>query len=141
MSDGRLGAYAIKTATSKANLQFTQALCLAIICNIYVCAGIWMIYAAKDIAGKILAGFFSIFAFAISGAEHIVANMFYVPVALLAKSDNYLELAHVTSDQLTWGKFFINNVIPVTIGNIIGGVFIGGMYFVIYRKLTKPSGK
>ncbi|MBQ1274215.1 MAG: formate/nitrite transporter family protein [Cellulosilyticum sp.] len=139
MSDGAFGAYMMKTAASKVNLEFTQALCLAIICNIYVCAGIWMIYAAKDITGKILAGFFSIFAFAISGAEHIVANMFYVPVALFAKSNEYLELAHVTSDQISWSKFFINNAIPVTIGNIIGGLFIGGMYFLIYKKLTKPS--
>lgn len=140
MSDGRFGAYAIKTAVSKSNLQFTQALCLAIICNIYVCAGIWMIYAAKDITGKVMAGFFSIFAFAISGAEHIVANMFYIPVALFVKSNaEYMELAHATADQLSWGKFLINNAIPVTLGNIIGGVFIGGMYFLIYKKLTKPS--
>lgn len=139
MSDGRFGAYMVKVATSKSNLPFKEALCLAIICNIYVCAGIWMIYAAKDITGKVLAGFFSIFAFAISGAEHIVANMFYIPVALFSKTNEYLELAHVSADQLTWSKFFVNNVIPVTIGNIIGGVFIGGMYFLIYKKLTKPS--
>lgn len=139
MSDGRFGAYVMKTAASKCNLEFTQALCLAILCNIYVCAGIWMIYAAKDVTGKVLAGFFSIFAFAISGAEHIVANMFYIPVALLSKSTEYLDLAHVTSDQLSWSKFLINNAIPVTLGNIIGGVFIGGMYFLIYKKLTKPS--
>ena len=140
MSDGRFGAYLIKTAVSKSNMEFTQALCLAILCNIYVCAGIWMIYAAKDITGKILAGFFSIFAFAISGAEHIVANMFYIPTALFIKSNTeYMELAHATADQLSWGKFFVNNAIPVTIGNVIGGVFIGSMYFLIYKKLTKPS--
>ena len=140
MSDGRFGAYLIKTAVSKSNMEFTQALCLAILCNIYVCAGIWMIYAAKDITGKILAGFFSIFAFAISGAEHIVANMFYIPTALFIKGNTeYMELAHATADQLSWGKFLINNAIPVTIGNVIGGVFIGSMYFLIYKKLTKPS--
>lgn len=139
MSDGRFGAYMIKTAVAKSNLGFTQALSLAIICNIYVCAGIWMIYSAKDVTGKVLAGFFSIFAFAISGAEHIVANMFYVPAALFSKTSEYLELAHASADQLSWGKFFVNNVIPVTIGNIIGGLFIGGMYFIIFKKLTKPS--
>ncbi|MBE6023482.1 MAG: formate/nitrite transporter family protein [Cellulosilyticum sp.] len=139
MSNGGFGAYMMKTAATKVNLGFTEALCLAILCNIFVCAGIWMIYAAKDIPGKILAGFFSIFAFAISGAEHIVANMFYVPVALFAKTNEYLELAHVTADQISWSKFFINNAIPVVLGNIIGGLFIGCMYFVIYKKLTKPS--
>lgn len=140
MSDNAFGAYAIKTAVSKCNLTFVQALCLGIICNIFVCAGIWMIYASKGVAGKILAGFFSIFAFAISGAEHIVANMYYVPVALFSKGHTeYMELAHVTADQLTWCKFFLNNAIPVILGNIIGGLFIGGMYFLIYKKLEKPS--
>lgn len=139
MSDGRFGAYMVKVAATKCNLEFTKALCLAILCNIYVCAGIWMIYAAKDVTGKILAGFFSIFAFAISGAEHVVANMFYVPVALFAKTNEYLELAHVSADQLSWGKFIVSNVIPVTLGNIIGGLFIGCMYYLIFKKLSKPA--
>ena len=140
ISDGRFGAYVIKTAVGKCNLEFGEALSLSILCNIYVCAGIWMIYAAKDITGKVLAGFFSIFAFAISGAEHIVANMFYIPTALFVKNNaEYMELAHATADQLSWSKFLVNNALPVTIGNIIGGVFIGGMYYLIYKKLTKPS--
>lgn len=139
MSDGRFGAYVMKTAAGKCNLGFTEALSLAIICNIYVCAGIWMIYAAKDIPGKILAGFFSIFAFAISGAEHIVANMYYIPTAIFAKSDAFLELAHTTGDQITWGKFLVNNALPVVLGNILGGVFIGGMYFLIYKRLSAPT--
>ena len=140
MSDNRYGGYLLKTAAGKCNLGFTQALCLAILCNIFVCGGVWMMYAAKDIAGKILAGFFAIFAFVVSGAEHIVANMFYVPVAIFAKSNpDFLEAAHVTADQISWSKFFITNGIPVVLGNIIGGIFIGGMYYIIYKKLTKPS--
>lgn len=140
MSENAFGAYVIKTAVSKCNLTFIQALCLGIICNIYVCAGIWMIYAAKDISGKILAGFFSIFAFAISGAEHIVANMYYIPLALFSKGNEaFMQLAHATTDQLSWKLFLTHNAIPVLIGNIIGGVFIGGMYFIIYKKLDKPS--
>lgn len=139
MSDGRFGAYVIKTAVTKSSLDFTAALCLAILCNIYVCAGIWMIYSAKDISGKLLAGFFSIFAFAVSGAEHIVANMYYIPLALFSKTPQYLELAHATADQLTWGKFLLNNALPVVIGNTLGGLFIGGMYYLIYRKFATPS--
>lgn len=145
MSDNRYGAYMLKTGVSKVNFSFTEALCLAILCNIFVCAGIWMIYGAKDVAGKILAGFFSIFAFAISGAEHVVANMFYIPTALFAKSNPaFVEASHLSADKLdslTWGSFFVKNVIPVTIGNIIGGLFIAVMYFLIYKKLTKPSDK
>ena len=143
MSDGGFAAYALKTAISKANLPFTEALCLAIICNIFVCAGIWMMYSAKDVTGKILAGFFSIFAFAISGAEHIVANMYYVPVGIFIKSNPELvQLSGVAAeklDTLTWGNFFTNNVIPVTIGNFIGGIIIGVMYYLIFKKFTKPA--
>lgn len=142
MSDGGFAAYALKTAISKSNLPFTEALCLAIICNIFVCAGIWMIYSAKDVSGKILAGFFSIFAFAISGAEHIVANMYYVPVGMFIKNNPELvQLSGVAADKLdtlTWGNFFTNNVIPVTLGNFIGGVIIGVMYYLIFKKCTKP---
>lgn len=142
MSDGGFAAYALKTAISKANLPFIEALCLAIICNIFVCAGIWMMYSAKDVTGKILAGFFSIFAFAISGAEHIVANMYYVPVGIFIKNNPELvQLSGVAAeklDTLTWGNFFTNNVIPVTLGNFIGGVIIGVMYYLIFKKFTKP---
>lgn len=143
MSDGGFAAYALKTAISKANLPFTEALCLAIICNIFVCAGIWMMYSAKDVTGKILAGFFSIFAFAISGAEHIVANMYYVPVGIFIKNNPELvQLSGVAAeklDTLTWGNFFTHNVIPVTIGNFIGGIIIGVMYYLIFKKFTKPT--
>lgn len=143
MSDGGFAAYALSTAISKANLPFTEALSLAILCNIFVCAGIWMMYSAKDVTGKILAGFFSIFAFAISGAEHIVANMYYVPVGLFIKNNPELvQMSGIALDKLdtlTWGNFFVNNVIPVTIGNFIGGIFIGIAYFVIYKKCTKPA--
>lgn len=142
MSDGHFASYALKTAINKANLPFTEALCLAIICNIFVCAGIWMMYAAKDISGKVLAGFFSIFAFAISGAEHIVANMYYVPVGLFIKNNPELvQLSGIAADKLdtlTWGNFFVNNAIPVIIGNFIGGALVGVAYYIVFKKCTKP---
>lgn len=142
MSDNAFGGYVIKTAAGKVNLPFKEALFLAIICNIFVCAGVWMMYAAKDVAGKVLAGFFPILAFTISGAEHIVANMYYIPAGIFAKSNPaFVEASHVGVEELanlTWGGFFVNNFIPVTIGNIIGGLFIGLMYYVIYKKCTKP---
>ncbi len=141
MSDGKFAYYVLKTALGKATLPFHEALILAIICNLFVCAGILLMYAAKDITGKVLAGFFSIFAFAISGAEHVVANMYYVPAGLFTKANpELLELSGLTLDKLeglTWSNFLINNVIPVTIGNFIGGVFIATMYYLIYKKYTK----
>ncbi|ONI39825.1 FdhC protein [Candidatus Epulonipiscium fishelsonii] len=141
MSDGGFAYYVFKTAYNKVTLPFDEALILGIICNIFVCAGILMTYAAKDIAGKALAEFFSIFAFAISGSEHIVANMYYVPAAIFAKSNpDLIELSGYASEKLseiTWGNFFIHNAIPVTIGNILGGVLIGTMYYLIYKKFTR----
>ena len=143
MSDGGFAAYALKTAITKANLPFSEALCLAIICNIFVCGGIWMMYAAKDVTGKILAGFFSIMAFTISGAEHVVANMYYVPAGLFIKlNPELVEMSGVALDKLdtlTWGNFFVNNVIPVTIGNLLGGLIIGVGYYTIFKKCTKPT--
>lgn len=141
MSDNAFGGYVIKTAVSKVNLSFKEAFFLGVICNIFVCAGVWMMYSAKDIAGKVLAGFFPIFAFAISGAEHIVANMYYIPAALFVKSNPaFIEASHVSVEQLsnlTWGGFLMNNAIPVTLGNIVGGLFIAGMYYLIYKKCNK----
>lgn len=134
---GKLGEYFVKSASKKVNLGFKQALCMGIICNLFVCAGVLLMYAAHDISGKVLAGFFAIFAFVVSGTEHVVANMFYVPVALFMKTPELLEAAHVDAASLTWSKFFINNVIPVTIGNIIGGTFLGIMYYLIHRQFAK----
>ncbi|MEG0014294.1 MAG: formate/nitrite transporter family protein [Cellulosilyticaceae bacterium] len=143
MSDNAFGGYVIKTAVAKVNLSFKEAFFLAIICNIFVCAGVWMMYSAKDVSGKVLAGFFPVFAFAISGAEHIVANMYYIPAALFVKSNPaFIEASHVSAEQLsnlTWGNFLIKNAIPVTLGNIVGGVFIGVMYYIIYKKLNKST--
>ncbi|MDF2594519.1 MAG: formate/nitrite transporter family protein [Clostridia bacterium] len=140
MSENHFGAYAIKTAVYKTSLSFKETFFLAILCNLFVCAGIWMIYAAKDIPGRVLAGFFSIFAFAISGAEHIVANMYYIPLALFSKTHlEYIEAAHVSVSHLTWSSFLINNAIPVTLGNIVGGLFIGMMYYIIFKKLPQAS--
>lgn len=143
MSDGKFAAYVLKTAAHKATIPFSEALILAIICNVFVCAGILMMYAAKDITGKVLAGFFAIFAFAISGAEHVVANMYYVPAGIFTKANpELLEMSGIALEKLeglTWSNFLINNVLPVTIGNFIGGLFIATMYYLIYIKYAKKA--
>ncbi|TCT12997.1 formate/nitrite transporter [Natranaerovirga pectinivora] len=139
LSGGALGGYHIKTAVYKTGIPFGRAVILGIMCNIVVCVAIWMMYAAKDVTGKILAGFFPIFAFVISGFEHSIANMYYIPAGILAKSNPmFVEYSKVSQEglsTLTWQSFFVNNLIPVTIGNIIGGaVFVSGIYWVITTK-------
>ena len=114
--------------------------------SILVCAAVLMASTAKDIAGKSLAIFFPIMAFVISGFEHCVANMYYIPAGIFASMNaDYVakakELYGITESQiasLNWGNFFLVNLLPVTIGNIIGGGFIiGGLFFYLHGKNCK----
>ena len=121
-TDGALGAYTMKIALGKVNLSFGTAFASGILCNILVCVAVLMAISAKDIAGKILAIFFPIFAFVISGFEHCVANMYYIPAGLIAKTNpQYVEKAEelygITADKLnalTVGGM-VKNMIPVTL--------------------------
>ena len=106
-----------------------------------------MATASKNVSGKILAVFFPIFAFVVSGYEHCVANMYYIPAGIFALNNevyvnNAISEYGITIDQLSnlnWGSFFMKNQLPVTIGNIIGGMFFIGLalYFVHHKKLRK----
>lgn len=138
-SHALLGGITIKIAFGKATLRFFPALLLGIMCNWLVALAVWMSYGAKDMTGKLLATFFPIWLFITSGFEHSIANMYYVPVGILAKTVQKYALASSLSTenllQLNWGNFLINNLIPVTLGNIIGGaIFVGALYWVCYRE-------
>ncbi|OON93875.1 MAG: FdhC protein [Candidatus Epulonipiscioides saccharophilum] len=144
MGDGHFIYYVFKTAAAKTSLPFMQAFILGIICNLFVCSAIVMMYAAKDVTGKMLAGFFALLAFITSGSEHVVANMYYVPIALFAKTQPELvELAlssGITAEKLehiTWGNFIFSNGIPVMLGNIVGGFIIGTMYYLTHYVFAK----
>ena len=145
-TSGALGAFTIKVALGKVSLSFLPALISGILCNILVCAAVLMASTAKDIAGKSLAIFFPIMAFVVSGFEHCVANMYYIPAGIFASMNpDYVakakELYGITGSQiaaLNWGNFFTINLLPVTIGNIIGGGFIiGGLFFYLHGKNCK----
>lgn len=147
-TDGLLGAYTIKVAMGKINLSFGAALSSGILCNIFVCAAVLMAAAAKDIAGKVWAIFFPIMAFVVSGYEHCVANMYYIPAAIFAKSNAaYAEKAMsaygytaAQLESLSWGSFFLKSAIPVTLGNMLGGmVFIGLILYFIHAKNIKTG--
>lgn len=146
-SGGGLGAFTLKTAAYKTNMGFIPALFMGILCNWLVCMAIWMGVAAKSAAGKIAGIFFPIWLFITSGFEHSVANMYYIPVGLFIKNNqNYyagaLELgsSRQSLESLNWINFFIKNLLPVTIGNMIGGiVFVGLIAFLVFD--NKTSGK
>lgn len=133
-SAGMLGAYTIKVALGKVNISFTQGVVSGILCNILVCAAVLMAMCAKDITGKLIAIFFSIMLFVTAGFEHCVANMYYITAGLLAKNiPEYTNLAMqeygYTLEQinnLNYISYVFSNLLPVTIGNILGGiVFVG----------------
>jgi formate/nitrite transporter len=135
---------AILTAVSKVNMPFGDALLRGILCNILICGGVWMAFAAKDVAGKIIAVFLPIMMFVLCAFENSVANMYYIPAGLFAKT-NALYLASLPEgtpiSSLTWGNYFLKNLLPVSIGNFIGGaVLVGARYwFVFLREPSKPA--
>lgn len=146
-SGGLLGAYTIKVALGKADISFGTAVISGILCNILVCAAVMMALCATDITGKLLASFFVIMLFVTSGFEHCVANMYYIIAGLLAKGNpDYVQVAMTeygyTAEKLStlnWQNFIVGNLLPVTIGNIIGGmVFVGlPLYYLNKEKKSK----
>ena len=136
-SNGLYGGVILKTAIGKVGIEFMPALISGILCNWVVCVTVWITYASKDVAGKVLAGFMGIFLFVCTGFEHCVANMAYLFGAFFSKSNPmYLEAAHKTAADaaaINLKGIFINNLLPVTLGNIIGGlVFVAGIYFFLF---------
>jgi formate/nitrite transporter len=141
-SQGQLGGFTIKLASYKIGLSFQNAFFMGILCNWLVCLAIWMAVGAKDIAGKLLAIFFPIWLFISSGFEHSVANMYYIPAGILAKANPLwvkaalnMEVTPESIVALNWHSFIIKNLIPVTLGNIVGGgLFVGMIYWFVYLK-------
>lgn len=142
--NGSIGAKALSIAETKCSLGFVQAIILGTLCNILVCLAVWLCYSAKTSSGKILSILFPITAFVTIGFEHNVANMYFIPKALFIKTfANEKFWASINSspamyENLTWGNFIVNNLIPVTIGNIIGGsVLVGLVYWYVYLQGNK----
>jgi formate/nitrite transporter len=134
--DGALGAAAVRVAYTKVNLGFGEALVRGIGCNWLVCLAVWMALAARQTIGKIFAIFFPIMAFVAIGFEHCVANMYFIPVGLFLIPGAGLQApAGFDPQSLTWLSFLWNNLVPVTIGNTIGGaVFVGMSYWGAYLR-------
>ena len=134
-SAGLLGAYTIKVALAKVTISPIKAITSGILCNVLVCFAVLMTMCAKDVTGKLLASFFVIMLFVTSGFEHCVANMYYITAGIFAKMNaSYAACAAetygLTSNQLAMlnaKTMVVNNLLPVTIGNIIGGACLVGL--------------
>ncbi|SEG08933.1 formate/nitrite transporter [Caloramator fervidus] len=144
VNGGKLGGYFIKVAAYKGGLNFSTAFFSGILCNILVCLAVWAQYAAKDIVSKVFVIWFPIMAFIVAGFEHSVANMFYFSAGILAKSNPaYAEALQLHLDKLAKVDIIhaISNIVPVTLGNIIGGgIMLGFSYYYLYKRpLTKAE--
>jgi formate transporter len=135
---GAIGEQALSIAAAKTGLGFVQAIALGIFCNALVCLAVWLCYSARTTADKILSIVPPIAAFVAAGFEHSVANMFFIPMGLLVKSDHAFVAAHKAPaglSHLTWTRFLWANLLPVTIGNVIGGaLLVGAVYWFVYLR-------
>jgi len=135
-----VGIAALKIGIAKVEYSFFQAIALGILCNALVCMAVWLTFSARSTVDKIVAIIFPITAFVAAGFEHSIANMYFIPYALFIK---YFDPAYVSVigdkvanlDKLSWQAFVLNNLIPVTFGNIIGGaVLVAAVYWTIFLR-------
>jgi len=138
---GAVGLQALTIANAKVGLSFTQAVVLGVFCNALVCLAVWLCMSARTTTDRILSILFPISAFVAAGFEHSIANMYFIPVALFIKNgapaEFWTNIGKTAADfsNVTWGNFFVANLLPVTIGNIIGGVLMVGLvYWFIYLR-------
>ncbi len=140
MAKGGVGVTALNIAINKVQLDFFQALMLGILCNALVCLAVWMTYSARSVIDKAIVIFPPIAAFVAAGYEHSIANMYFIPYALLIKFFDPQFAQSVagkvsTLEPLTWGNFLLCNLLPVTIGNIIGGsVLVALVYWLVFLR-------
>lgn len=142
-SGGGLAVYTIKLAVGKVSLPFANALVLAFFCNILVCFAVLASLCAKDVFGRIIGTILPIAFFVICGFEHCVANMYYVPAGIFASQVPAYAAkaaeAGLDLSGLTWGNFFMGNLLPVTIGNILGGTLVGAAMWYAHVHQSKNA--
>jgi len=140
-SGGQLAVYTMKVAAGKCVIPFQNGVVLGILCNVLVCLGVLMAMSAKDNTGRMVGAFLPVCFFVLCGFEHCVANMYYIPAGLMAKAvPAYAELAAaagVDLSVLTVSNFVLGNLVPVTIGNIIGGAGLGWLMWYCHLKGKK----
>ncbi|HEX2478406.1 MAG TPA: formate/nitrite transporter family protein [Geminicoccaceae bacterium] len=129
LGGGAVAETAFAIAQAKVALGVTEAFFRGILCNVLVCLAVWLCFAAHDVPGKVLAIIFPISAFAALGFEHSVANMYLIPIAMLAGAEGVTAVG------------FLANLVPVTLGNIVGGgVFVALVYWLIYLRHDEANG-
>jgi formate/nitrite transporter len=132
---GSVGTVALGTAAAKVEYGFIQAVALGVLCNALVCLAVWLTYSARSTIDKIAAIILPIAAFVAAGFEHSIANMYFIPIGLLIKDLDpaFTAASGVDVTHLTWESFLVANLLPVTVGNIIGGaVLVAAVYWFVF---------
>jgi formate transporter len=139
--DGAVGLRALETAAAKTSLAADEAMLLGMFANALVCLAVWLSLSARSVTDKVLAVIFPISAFVAAGFEHSIANMYFIPAGLLLRSwapDSFWAMTGarpVDYPTVTWPDFLVGNLLPVTIGNIVGGaVLVGLVYWFVYLR-------
>jgi formate transporter len=141
---GAIGASALAIADGKVEFGFWQAVALGIFANVLVCMAVWLSFSARSTTDRILSIILPISAFVASGFEHSVANMYLIPIGLFIKAGApasfWTNIGKTVMDypQLTWTGFFVKNLLPVTIGNIVGGSIVVGLAY-WFAHLRRPQ--
>ncbi|HSK15403.1 MAG TPA: formate/nitrite transporter family protein [Gaiellaceae bacterium] len=143
LGGGAVGEQALALGAAKTSLGFGQAIALGALCNALVCLAVWLTYSARTTTDRVLAVVPPIAAFVAAGFEHSVANMYFIPYALLVEGDaGFVAGLAGAADlsSLTWSAFLLDNLLPVTIGNLIGGtIMVGAVYWLVYLRGERAS--
>ena len=141
-SGGQLAVFTMKLAAGKCALPVGNAVILGVLCNILVTAGVLLSLSAKDLTGRVAGAYLPVAFFVICGFEHCIANLYYIPAGLFAKAVPAYGLLAAESgvdlSALTWGNFLLGNLLPVTVGNIIGGVGMGALFWYCHGRKETP---
>ena len=139
MNGGAVGVTAVKIAAAKATLPFWQAFFAGVLCNVLVCMAVWLTLAGRTVTDKVVAVVFPISAFVAAGFEHSVANMYFIPLGIFLR-DTIDVAGTAGADRLDWAGY-VRNLVPVTLGNIVGGSgLVALVYHVIYRRGAARGG-
>lgn len=146
---GAVGAAALATANAKCGLGFVPALALGVLCNALVCLAVWLNLSARTTTDRILSIVPPVAAFVAAGFEHSIANLYFVPLGLLIKDvappEFWTSIGRTPADfaDLTWGRFLVSNLLPVTLGNVLGGGgLVSAVYWFVYlRRGDRAAGR
>lgn len=133
--NGLLAQKVVAAAMSRINQSFSEAFMRGVLCNILVCIAVWAAFAAKRVSGKLLMSFWPVMLFVLCGFEHSIADI-YFGIAGIAAAGEY----GIAAEGLNFGSFLLKNLLPVTLGNIVGGAGIVGIgYWLVYLRHTPLS--